>query len=144
MQLCVPGKLKSVKKGEFVWLVRRWSWDAYLLYIHGEHEAFTLNDLVNGRWQWNGPTKMAAITNLTRQGQGKYELEDEPWHTPELSAYATTNVALALVGAIEQRLALKRTLMEALRLRDEARSALDLHELLLTCSTAEQQLRKFP
>jgi len=57
-------------------------------------------------------------------------------HTPELVQYASTDVALALASALEQRCQLSRSLSGALRSQDEARLAVELYECLHSCEAS--------
>lgn len=68
-----------------------------------------------------------------------HDLEADPMRAPELARYASTDVALALVGAIQQRRLLAATLSEALRSQDRVRHSAEAHELLLTSAVARPQ-----
>mmetsp|Transcript_136784 Transcript_136784/g.262924 ORF Transcript_136784/g.262924 Transcript_136784/m.262924 type:complete len:1110 (+) Transcript_136784:99-3428(+) len=79
---------------------------------------------------------LQTAEDFTRLHAQLHELESDPMRAPELARYAPTDVALALLGAIEQRCALARTLREALRAQEKVRSGAEAFEQLLSCASA--------
>eukprot|EP00929_Paragymnodinium_shiwhaense_P057511 TRINITY_DN28798_c0_g2_i1.p1 TRINITY_DN28798_c0_g2~~TRINITY_DN28798_c0_g2_i1.p1 ORF type:complete len:991 (+),score=327.43 TRINITY_DN28798_c0_g2_i1:191-3163(+) len=96
-------------------------------------EAETQRELALGKARGLQLQSAEDFGRLSAQLQA---LENEPFKARQLGAYATTDVALAFVGAIEHRLQLVKVLSEALRAKGGARTAVDAYEQLLTCSAA--------
>jgi len=87
---------------------------------------------------------LTCAQDFARLREQLHDLETDPTRAPELARHCATDVALAFVGALEQRIGLAKTLAKALRAQDAISIAAHGHEQLLACAVVSALSLKPP